>query len=72
MWLPFAAVTLFHFQSSRLKLPAYREFNRLEYSLKILYFMNSLVNPIDHSLHNQSARVQKSSPENPFKFKSYL
>ena len=50
-------MTLFSFQSiSRLKSPAYLEFNRLEYSLKILYLMNSLVNPIVNIIRVQEFR----------------
>ena len=49
MWLPYAVATFLYFQSS-LKLLSLQESFRLEYSLKILYFMNSLVNPIIYTL----------------------
>ena len=49
MWLPYAVATFLYFQSS-LKFLSLQESFRLEYSLKILYFMNSLVNPIVYTL----------------------
>ena len=49
MWLPYAVATFLYFQSS-LKFLSLQESFRLEYSLKILYFMNSLVNPIVYAI----------------------
>ena len=49
MWLPYAVATFLFFQSG-LKLLSLQELFRLEYSLQILYFMNSLVNPIVYTL----------------------
>ena len=49
MWLPYAVATFLYFQSI-LKILSLQESFRLEYSLKILYFMNSLVNPIVYTL----------------------
>ena len=52
MWLPHAVFSFFLFQSltSIRKLLSYQEQVRLEFSLKILYFMNSLVNPIVYTI----------------------
>ena len=49
MWLPYAVATFLYFQSS-LKFLSLQESFRLESSLRILYFMNSLVNPIVYTL----------------------
>ena len=49
MWLPYAVATYLYFQSS-LKFLSLQESFRLESSLRILYFMNSLVNPIVYAM----------------------
>ena len=49
MWLPYVVATFLYFQSS-LKFLSLQESFRLESSLRILYFMNSLVNPIVYTL----------------------
>ena len=49
MWLPYAVATFLFFQSS-LKFLSLQESFRLESSLRILYFMNSLVNPIVYAM----------------------
>ena len=49
MWLPFAVLT-FSIQSSIIELLSPQELARLEFSLTILYFMNSLVNPIVYTI----------------------
>ena len=49
MWLPYAVGSFLYFQS-RLKFLSLQELFRLEYSFKILYFMNSLVNPIVYAI----------------------
>ena len=49
MWLPYAVTTFLYFQS-RLKFLSLQESFRLESSLRILYFMNSLVNPIVYAM----------------------
>ena len=50
MWLPYALITFLFFQSSALKFLSFQELVRLGLSLKILYFMNSLVNPIVYTI----------------------
>ena len=49
MWLPYVVATFLYFQSS-LKFLSLQESFRLESSLRILYFMNSLVNPIVYAM----------------------
>ena len=49
MWLPYAVATFLYFQSS-LKFLSLQESFRLDSSLRILYFMNSLVNPIVYAM----------------------
>ena len=49
MWVPYAVATVLYFQSS-LKFLSLQESFRLESSLRILYFMNSLVNPIVYAM----------------------
>ena len=46
MWLPCAAYTFLIFQSNSKEFLSRQEFVRLSFSLKILFLMNSLVNPI--------------------------
>ena len=50
MWLPFAVYFFLRFQSSILEFLSLQEFLRLNYSLTILCFMNSLVNPIVYTI----------------------
>ena len=50
MWLPYAVYTFLIFQSSIMKFLSFRELLRLDSSLVILYFMNSLVNPIVYTI----------------------
>ncbi|CAH3163009.1 unnamed protein product [Porites evermanni] len=50
MWLPHAVFTFLFSQSSALKFFSLQERLRLDFSLKILYFMNSLVNPIVYTI----------------------
>ena len=50
LWLPFAVYFFLRFQSSILKFLSLQEFLRLDYSLTILCFMNSLVNPIVYTI----------------------
>ncbi|CAH3174527.1 unnamed protein product [Porites lobata] len=50
MWLPFAAYTFLLSQSSIMKFLSFQEILRLDFSLTILYFMNSLVNPIVYTI----------------------
>ena len=50
MWLPFAVLLFLPSQSSILKSLSFQELGRLESSLTILYFMNSLVNPIVYTI----------------------
>ena len=50
MWLPYAVYTFLFFQSSIMKFLSFRELLRLDSSLVILYFMNSLVNPIVYTI----------------------
>ena len=50
MWLPFAVYFFLRFQSSILEFLSFQEFLRLNYSLTILCFMNSLVNPIVYTI----------------------
>ena len=52
MWLPHAAYIFVSYQSSIRKFLPFKELDkvRLEFSLKILYFMNSLVNPIVYTI----------------------
>ncbi|CAH3184491.1 unnamed protein product [Porites lobata] len=45
LWLPYAV-----FQSSIKKFPSVQELVRFDFSLSILYFMNSLVNPIVYTI----------------------
>ena len=49
MWLPHAVFT-FLYQSGIIKFLSIQEVVRLDFSLKILYFMNSLVNPIVYTI----------------------
>ena len=49
MWLPHAAFT-FLYQTGIIKFLSIQEVVRLDFSLKILYFMNSLVNPIVYTI----------------------
>lgn len=50
MWLPDAVYTFLLFQSSIMKFLSRQELRRLEFSLIIVYFMNSLVNPIVYTI----------------------
>ena len=50
MWLPHAVSTFIFAQSSALKLLSLQQELRLDFSLKILYLMNSLVNPIVYTI----------------------
>ena len=50
MWLPFAVLTFSSIQSSIIELLSPQELARLEFSLTILYFMNSLFNPIVYTI----------------------
>ena len=50
MWLPFAVYFFLVFQSSILNFLSFQEFVRLHFSLTILCFMNSLVNPIVYTI----------------------
>ena len=50
MWLPYAVYIFLLFQSSIKELPSFQKLGRLELSLIILYFMNSLVNPIVYTI----------------------
>ena len=50
MWLPFAVLTFSSIQSSIMKFLSFQELQRLNLSLVILYFMNSLVNPIVYTI----------------------
>ena len=52
MWLPHAVTTFLYFQSSTsiIKFLSLQGILRLEYSLKTLYMMNSLVNPIVYTI----------------------
>ena len=51
MWLPHAVfLFLFQSQSSIMKFPSFQEFLRLYLSLIVLFFMNSLVNPIVYTI----------------------
>ena len=50
LWLPFAVYFFLRFQSSILNFLSLQEFLRLNYSLTILCFMNSLVNPIVYTI----------------------
>ena len=50
MWLPFALSTFLFFRSSAFKFLSFQKLVRLELSLKILYFMNSLVNPVVYTI----------------------
>ena len=50
MWLPYAVLTFLNFQSSALKVLSSQELLRLRISFVILYFMNSLVNPIVYTI----------------------
>ena len=49
MWLPHAVFT-FLYQTGIIKFLSIQEAVRLDFSLKILYFMNSLVNPIVYTI----------------------
>ena len=49
MWLPHAVFT-FLYQTGIIKFLSSQESLRLDFSLKILYFMNSLVNPIVYTI----------------------
>ena len=50
IWLPYAVLTFSSIQSSIIELLSPQELARLEFSLTILYFMNSLVNPIVYTI----------------------
>ena len=50
MWLPYAVLTFSSIQSSIMKFLSFQELQRLNLSLVILYFMNSLVNPIVYTI----------------------
>ena len=50
MWLPDAVLTFSSIQSSIMKFLSFQELQRLNLSLAILYFMNSLVNPIVYTI----------------------
>ncbi|CAH3170954.1 unnamed protein product [Porites lobata] len=50
MWLPYAVYIFLYFQTSITKVLSFQEFLRLRFSLSILYFMNSLVNPIVYTI----------------------
>ena len=50
MWLPYAVFIFLLFQSSLKKFLSFQESTRLEFSLKILYLMNSLVNLIVYTI----------------------
>ena len=50
MWLPLAVLTFLYFPSSVRKFFSPQESIRLDFSLIILYFMNSLVNPIVYTI----------------------
>ena len=50
MWLPDTVLTFSSIQSSIMKFLSFQELQRLNLSLSILYFMNSLVNPIVYTI----------------------
>ena len=50
MWLPHATFTIYFQSSSWIFLLSVQDIYRLEYSLKILYLMNSFVNPIVYTI----------------------
>ena len=50
MWLPYAVYIFLLFQTSIRKFLSSQELLRLRFSLTILYFMNSLVNPIVYTI----------------------
>ena len=50
MWLPYAVYTFLRFQFSILKFLSFQEFVRLDFSLTVLCFVNSLVNPIVYTI----------------------
>ena len=50
MWLPHAVFVFLFFQSSIRKFLSFQELVRLDFSLIILYLMNSLVNPIVYTI----------------------
>ena len=50
MWLPFAACTFLLFQAGIIKFLSFQELKRLEFSLILLFLMNSLVNPIVYTI----------------------
>ena len=50
MWLPYAVYIFLYFQTSITKVLSFQELLRLRFSLSILYFMNSLVNPIVYTI----------------------
>ena len=50
MWLPYAVYIFLIFQSSIMKFLSFQEVIRLEFSLIILFLMNSLVNPIVYAI----------------------
>ena len=58
MWLPCAAYTVLIFQSNSKEFLSRQEFVRLSFSLKILFLMNSPVNPTIFT----NSRAQESSP----------
>ena len=50
MWLPYAVITFLVYDTDIVNFLLLKEFVRLEFSLIILYFMNSLVNPIVYTI----------------------
>ena len=50
MWLPHAVYIFLLFQTSITKFLSFQELIRLEFSLNILFFVNSLVNPIVYTI----------------------
>ena len=50
MWLPYAVISFLVYDTDIVKFLFLKELVRLEFSLVILYFMNSLVNPIVYTI----------------------
>ena len=50
MWLPYAVFIFIVYQPSKKKFLSFQELERSEFSVIILYFMNSLVNPIVYTI----------------------
>ena len=50
MWLPYAVFIFLVYQPSKKKFLSFQELERSEFSVIILYFMNSLVNPIVYTI----------------------